>query len=173
MSLTHWWRARALGQNAVRLEREMEEEMRFHMEMEAAYLVARGEAPAVARRRARIAFGGDERFKEDAREGRALRWLSDFRSDMVFALRSLRRSPAFTTVAVVALGIGIGANATVFALVDSVAFKQLPIKEPERSSPFMPHTATCRSSMSPTLCLKRYGPKSRASVTSPRSRSNP
>ena len=132
MGLTHWWRARALGQNALRLEREMEEEMRFHMEMEAAYLVARGEAPAVARRRARIAFGGDERFKEDAREGRALRWLSDFRSDMVFALRSLRRSPAFTTVAVVALGIGIGANATVFALVDSVAFKQLPIKEPEK-----------------------------------------
>jgi hypothetical protein len=121
-----------VGSNRARLEREMEEEMRFHQEMEAAHLIAHGAAPESARRRAMMAFGGDERFKEEAREGMGLRWLSDFRLDTAFALRSLRRSPVFTTVAVAALGIGIGANATVFGLVDSVAFRKLPVRDPHQ-----------------------------------------
>src|SRR5689334_11836934 len=132
ISLKGWWRALGLGSNRGRLEREMDEEMRFHIDMEAAELVARGMPADVARRQAQLAFGGEDRFKEEARETMALTWLNDFRLDVSFALRSLRRSPAFTVVAVIALGIAIAANASVFGFLDSVAFRKLDVADPEK-----------------------------------------
>jgi putative ABC transport system permease protein len=112
------------------VEREMADEMRFHVEMEAEELRRAGMAPAEARRRALVAFGGVERFKEEARSGRALRWLEDLGADLRFAARSLRRSPAFTAVAVLALGLGIGVNAVAFGYVDAAAFRALPVDRP-------------------------------------------
>ena len=127
-----WWSTRSLGRNRDRLQRERDEEMRFHLELETAELIRRGLSPDAARRQARLAFGGGDRFREEASEGMALRWLDDLRRDVAFAVRSLRRSPAFTIVAVIALGLGIGANVTVFGFVDSIAFRKLQVREPER-----------------------------------------
>ena len=110
----------------------MEEEMRFHMAMEAKHLVSRGVTPEAANRRVRIAFGGEEKFREEIRASMPLRWLSDLRADVLFALRSVRRSPAFAIFAVLALGIGIGANATAFGSIDAVAFRKLPVADPDR-----------------------------------------
>src|SRR5918992_2882282 len=77
------------------IEREMDDEMRFHVEMEAADLVARGVPPDEARRRALIAFGGVERFKDEGREARGVGPLEDFVRDVRFGARSLRRRPGF------------------------------------------------------------------------------
>src|SRR5215207_327577 len=112
------------------VEREMADEMRFHLEMEADDLRRAGLAPDEARRRAYVAFGGVERYKEEARAGHALRWLEDLGGDLRYAARSLRRTPAFTLVAVLALGLGIGANAVVFGYVDAAAFRPLPVERP-------------------------------------------
>lgn len=110
----------------------MEEEMRFHMALEEQYLVSRGTPLDQARRRARVSFGAEESFKEEVRQSMALRWLTDLRADVAYALRSLRRSPGFTVFAVLALGLGIGANAAAFGFADPVAFRKLPIADPDR-----------------------------------------
>src|SRR5688572_1002478 len=126
-----WRRAIGLGANRDRLEREMSEEMRFHIDMEARDLIAGGLSPAAARRQAAVAFGGAERFQDEARDGMALRWINDLRGDFSYALRSLRRTPGFTLIAVCALGVGIGANSTVFGMVDAVAFRKLAVAAPD------------------------------------------
>lgn len=131
ISIKRWLHALGFGSNRGRLEREMDEEMRFHIDMEAAELIAHGLPPDVARRQARLAFGGEDRFKEEAREGMALHWLNDLRLDVLFALRSLRRSPWFTIVAVITLGIGIGAPSTIFGFLDFAAFRKLDVKDPD------------------------------------------
>ena len=85
-----------------------------------------------ARRRARLEFGGIEQVKEDCRDARGTRWLDEIAQDLRYGLRMLRRSPAFTLVAVASLALGIGANSAIFALVDGVLLKSLPVREPER-----------------------------------------
>lgn len=130
--LRGWLNAVGPGVNRARLEREMSEEMEAHIDMEAAHLESQGVGSAEARRRAIVSFGGAERFKEEARDTMALRWANDFAADVKFAVRSLRRTPVFTAVAVVALALGIGASTTVFGLVDSIAFRKLPVSDPDR-----------------------------------------
>ncbi len=110
----------------------MEEEMRFHLAMEEDYLASRGTPLEHAKRRARLSFGPKESFKEEIRASMPLRWLTDLKTDVAYALKSLRRSPGFTVFAVLALAIGIGANATAFGFVDPVAFRKLPVREPNR-----------------------------------------
>jgi predicted permease len=131
-TLTRWWRSRASASSQAKLEAEMEEEMRFHMALEEQYLASRGAPSDHARRRARISFGAQESFKEEIRQSMALRWLTDLRGDVAYALKSLRRSPGFTAFAVLALALGIGANATAFGFADPVAFRKLPIPDPDR-----------------------------------------
>jgi predicted permease len=118
--------------NRRQFENDMDDEMRFHNDMEARDITARGMAEREARAHALGAFGGQARFKEEARVALPLHWLSDVRTDLRYALRSLRRTPAFTGVAVIALGIGIGANATLFGLADAAAFRPLGVEEPEQ-----------------------------------------
>ena len=115
-----------------RFEHDMDDEMRFHIEMEARDLAASGLSADDARARALSTFGGQARFKEEARIDLPLHWLSDLRDDLRYALRSLRRTPFFTAVAVLALGIGVGANATLFGLADAVAFRPLDVRRPDR-----------------------------------------
>jgi len=109
-----------------RVEREMDEELRFHLEMEAARHRAAGMGPAEAMRRARLAFGGLEQVREEMRDGRGTRWLHDLAWDLGYSLRSLWRRIGFTGTAVACLGIAIGLNAGVFGILDALLWRDLP-----------------------------------------------
>ncbi|MGH9374422.1 MAG: ABC transporter permease, partial [Vicinamibacterales bacterium] len=83
-------------------------------------------------RRARAEFGGVEARKDECREASGLRVFDELRADATYSLRLLRRSPGFTAVALLSLGLGIGANTALFSLVDMVLLKSLPVTDPQR-----------------------------------------
>src|SRR5580704_13159723 len=103
-----------------RLERDLDKELQYDLDLRIAALVAEGVNPQEAARRARIEFGGDGEIKEACRDARGTRWLEDFVRDCRYGLRTLRRSPVFTGVAILSLALGIGANTAIFSLMDRV-----------------------------------------------------
>jgi predicted permease len=115
-----------------RQEREMTEELAFHVEREAEERARGGAAPEVARREARLALGGIEQAKEAVRDARGVRPLQELGADLRYALRGLRRNPGFTATAVLVLGVGLGATTAVFSVMDSVILAELPYPEADR-----------------------------------------
>jgi putative ABC transport system permease protein len=113
-------------------EREMQDEMRIHLDLYQADLRRRGLSEEDARRRAFAEFGSVEGRKEECREAVGLRLFDELRGDIGYAVRLLRRSPAFTVVALLSLGLGIGANTAIFSLIDTVLIKTLPVEDPQR-----------------------------------------
>ncbi|HUG39332.1 MAG TPA: ABC transporter permease [Longimicrobiales bacterium] len=126
------WARRGLGRLIRRTaaEREMDEEMRLHLELEAEELMrTRGLTAGEAWRQAGVAFGGVEQYKETARAARPTRPLEDLVRDATQGVRSLRRSPGFAAVAVLTLGLGIGGTAAIFSVVRGVLLR--PLQYPE------------------------------------------
>jgi predicted permease len=124
-------RLRALFRKA-EMERELDEELRFHLDKETEQNLARGMGPEEARRAALRSFGGVERVKEESRDVRGVRFLEELWQDLRYGLRMLLKHKGFTAVAVLSLGLGIGANTALFSVVDAVLLKSLPVREPER-----------------------------------------
>ncbi len=124
-------RARALLFRS-REERELQEELRFHLDMEAEQNRQRGMSDADARRLGHLALGGVERTKEDVRDARGTRYLEDVIGDVLFAGRTLSRSPGFAIVAILTLAIGIGGTTAVYSAVDAVLVQPLPYQQPGR-----------------------------------------
>src|SRR5437867_9782179 len=113
-----------------RMEREMDAELRFHIEAFAEDLVRRGVLREEALRRARIEFGGAERAKEECREARGANFLESLIQDARFGLRMLRKNPGFTAVAVLTLALGIGVNTAIFTAFDALVLRPRPVKDP-------------------------------------------
>ena len=124
------YRLRALFRRDT-LERELEDELSFHIAREAEKLAKAGIEPNEALRRARIAFGGVERAKEASRDSRGTAVLERILQDVRYAARSLRQHRAFSLTVVLMLALGIGANATIFSLVDALLLRPLPVGRPE------------------------------------------
>jgi predicted permease len=113
------------------MERELSDELQFHLERRAEDLAARtGMTPGEAMRAARIEFGSPEKYKEETRASRGLRFVDELRSDFRFAWRSLRKNRGFAAAAIATLALGIGANTAVFSVFDAV-IRDLPVTHPE------------------------------------------
>src|SRR5207247_1065273 len=83
-----------------------------------------------ARRQAMLAFGGVEKTREECRDVRPFKLLEDLVQDVRYGVRQLRRSPGFTTVAVLTLSLGMGANTAIFSLINALFLRLLPVRDP-------------------------------------------
>jgi predicted permease len=113
-------------------EARIDEEFRFHLEQETDQLIRDGVPPAEARRRARLAFGAIDAYREAMRDERGARWFDDLRADVLYAIRAMGRHPGFLLAATLTLGLGIGVNGIIFGYVNSLLFRPVPAQAPER-----------------------------------------
>ncbi|MGH7623617.1 MAG: ABC transporter permease, partial [Gemmatimonadaceae bacterium] len=129
-----------LSVGAKHVERDVDQELEFHVEMRTRKLIATGMAPDEARARAILQFGDMRAVRAecvdiDNRKERTVRrtnYLSDLRQDVLYALRAMRQNAGFTAVVLLTLALGIGANTSTFTLIDALLLRRLPVPHPEQ-----------------------------------------
>ncbi|MEP6835738.1 MAG: ABC transporter permease [Gemmatimonas sp.] len=126
-----WFRLRAALQPA-QINAEFDDELRYHIERETAENIKRGLSASEARRMAMAQFGGVEKFKEELRDERAMRWMSDISLDVRHGFRLLRKESLFSAAVIGTLALGIGATSTIFTIVNAVLLQSLPYPEANR-----------------------------------------
>ena len=126
-----WVRLRALL-FPERVEEELDDEIRHHLDMATEQLMRRSLSPDEARRRALLEFGGVERFKEKTRDARSLPLIEDLTRNLRVGLRRIASHPIHTLAIVGTLALGIGANTAIFSVVDAVLLRPSPFPEPDR-----------------------------------------
>jgi putative ABC transport system permease protein len=115
-----------------RVEEDLDDELAFHVAMQTRANARDGMTDREAYRRARVEIGGVEQMKERSRDVLPLRWARDAMQDVKYALRGLRKTPRFTVAAVLTVVLGVGANATIFSVLNPLLFKPLPYPDPDR-----------------------------------------
>jgi len=114
------------------VERELEAELRFHLDQLVEENVAAGITPDEARRLALLKIGGFTQFQEECRDMRRVNYIDDLLRDLRYAARNLHRNPGFATLAVLIMALGIGTNTAVFSVVNAVLLKALSYRDPDR-----------------------------------------
>ena len=115
-----------------RLDSDLDDELRFHLEERVDENIADGMSAEEARRDAQLRFGNPTLLKESARENDIVVWLEMAIQDVRYATRGIFRSPGFAVTAILSLGLGIGANTAIFSFVNALLLKTLPVPEPAR-----------------------------------------
>jgi predicted permease len=134
MRMEHWWFTAPLRLRSIlrrrRVEKELDEELQFHLEQKTEEGIAEGLPAEEARYRALRAMGGLDQRKEEMRDMLRIHWLTDFVDDVRYAARSLRRTPGLTAFVVITLALGIGMTATPFSMLDALIFRPYPVPRP-------------------------------------------